>query len=288
MSQRVKKQPYKMANIATRALQRVKRNVQNQLATVNRRPLIFLGKGKSGTTAIAALFAEATGKSVALDIPALFIDGIRPILLGRSDLSNVIKRERLAFSNDIIKQPTLTWFFDELREYFPAAKFVMIMRDPRDNIRSVLNRMAVPGDLEDLSAEMVSNIHGGWRWHFDEPWLLGLTGANYIELSANRWNLGADVYRDNSDQMLLVRYEDFMEDKVGSIAKLAAQLGLPVVKDIAANSKRQFQPQGKDRGKPWGEFFGARNLSIIERICGSRMSEFGYPSSSFERLSMPR
>ena len=203
-----------MSNIAIRALRRAKRTVQNRLATVNRQPLIFLGKGKSGTTAIAALFAEATGKTVALDIPALFIDGLRPILLGRSNLSDVIERERLAFSHDIIKQPTLTWFFDELRECFPAAKFVMIVRDPRDNIRSVLNRMAVPGDLDDLSPEMVDNIHGGWRWHFAEPWLLGLTGRNYIELSANRWNLATDVYRSHPDQMLLVRYEDFMADKV--------------------------------------------------------------------------
>ena len=56
---------------------------------------------------------------------------------------------------------------------------------------------------------MMRNIHGGWRWHFDEPYLLGLTGANYIELSANRWNMGADVYLDHSADMLLVRYEDF-------------------------------------------------------------------------------
>lgn len=277
-----------MPTIATRALRRVKKSVRNRLATVNRRPLIFLGKGKSGTTAIAAMFAEATGKTVALDIPALFVDGIRPILLGRSELSAVVDRERLAFSHDIIKQPTLTWFFDELREFFPGARFVMIVRDPRDNIRSVLNRMDVPGNLEDLSPEMVANIHGGWRWHFDEPWLLGLTGKNYIELSANRWNLAVDVYRDHSDDMLLIRYEDFMQDKIGSIARLAAQIGFPVVQDIGANSERQYQPQGKDRGKSWIEFFGPRNLGTIERICGSRMAEFGYSSSSFDRLSIPR
>jgi hypothetical protein len=269
-----------MSNIALKIVRRVKRDVQNRLARINRKPLIFLGKGKSGTTAIAALFAEATGKSVALDIPALFIDGIRPILVGRSTLPSVVARERLAFSHDIIKQPTLTWFFDELRDCFPEAKFVMIVRDPRDNIRSVFNRMAIPGDLDGLTPDMVRNIHAGWRWHFDEPYLLGLTGANYIELSANRWNLGADVYLDHSDDMLLVRYEDFVEDKVGSIAALAKQLGYPVMRDIAARSDRQFQPQGKDRGLAWSDFFGRRNLDIIERICGPRMAKFDYRLSS--------
>ena len=49
---------------------------------------------------------------------------------------------------------------------------------------------------------------------------------------------------------------------MSSIARLAAQVGLPVVNDIGANSERQYQPQGKDRGKSWIEFFGPRNLTI--------------------------
>jgi hypothetical protein len=243
---------------------------------INRSPIILLGKGKSGTTAIAALLAEATGKSVSLDIPALFADGIRPILQGRSSLAQVIGRERLAFSNDILKQPTLTWLYEQLRECFPDAKFVMITRDPRDNIRSVLNRMDLRGDLDDLTSDQIGGIHAGWRWHFAEPQLLGLTGGNYIELSAARWNKAVDIYLAHSADFRLMRYEDFMTDRVGSIARLAADLGLPVTTDISKDVDKQFQPRGKDRGLAWAEFFGPRNLAAIETICATRMERIGY------------
>lgn len=268
-----------MLELAAKAAKRAELFVRNRVTPINRRPLIFLGKGKSGTTAITALFAVATGKTGALDIRGLYIDGLRPILQGKSHLGSVIKTQRVAFSKDILKQPTLTWLYDELRKCFPEARFVMIIRDPRDNIRSVFNRMGIDGDLEDLNPEQVRDIHPGWRWHFAEPELLGLTGPNYIELSANRWNKAADVYLRHADEMLLIRYEDFVADRVSAIESLAARLGYPVVRDIGPHANRQYQRLGKDRGRPWVEFFGSRNLATIEQVCGERMRQLGYEAS---------
>lgn len=264
------------SELLTKTASRAVREFRNRTARINQRPLIFLGKGKSGTTAIAALFAEATGQSVALDIPALFVDGLRPILTCRSHLRDVIGRERIAFSKDILKQPTLTWVYPQLRECFPASRYVFILRDPRDNIRSLFNRMRIPGNLDDLSAEQRANIDAGWRWHFQEPHLLGLAGADYIELSAERWNRAADVYLENSSEITLIRYEDFMADRMGSIHALAGQLGFPVINDIRASLDREFQPRGRDRGGDPGEFFGERNLAKIVEICGPRMRQLGY------------
>jgi hypothetical protein len=140
--------------------------------------------------------------------------------------------------------------------------------------------MGIDGDLDDLSPEQVRNIHSGWRWHFAEPELLRLSGSNYIELSANRWNKAADVYLRHSDEMLLIRYEDFVADRVSAIESLAAQLGYSVIKDIAPHVDRQYQRLGKDRGRPWEEFFGTRNLALIEQLCGERMRQFGYEVSA--------
>ena len=97
------------APFARRLIRRARRLIAERLAVVNRRPLIVLGKEKSGTTAIAALLGEATGLTVTLDIPALFIDGLRPILRGEAELAELIARQRLAFSRDIIKEPNLTY-----------------------------------------------------------------------------------------------------------------------------------------------------------------------------------
>jgi len=265
----------------SKAAARAVREVRNRTARINHQPLVFLGKGKSGTTAIAALFAEATGQSVALDIPALFIEGLRPILTGRSHLRDVISRERIAFSKDILKQPTLTWLYPQLKECFPTSRYAFILRDPRDNIRSLFNRMGIPGNLVDLSGEQRANIDPGWRWHFEEPHLLGLKGANYIELSAERWNRAADVYLQNSSEMLLIRYEDFMADRIGSIRSLADRLGLVMVKDIRNSLDHEFQPRGRDRGGDPGAFFGERNLARIVEICGTRMRRLGYETDRF-------
>jgi hypothetical protein len=76
--------------------------------------------------------------------------------------------------------------------------------------------------------------------------------------------------------MILVRYEDFMKDKVGEIVGLARRLGLEPAYDIADRVDTQFQPRGRLRGIPWLDFFGADNLAQIETICADRMQQFGY------------
>jgi hypothetical protein len=222
------------------------------------------------------LFAEATGKTVALDIPAFFIDGLRPILQGEVSLHSVVTKKRVAFSRDVLKQPTLTWLYPQLQACFPEARCLMIVRDPRDNIRSVFNRMGISGWPSDLTWEEREAIHPGWKWHFTEPELLGLAQGTHIELSAKRWNLCVDMYLRHKEQMILIRYEDFMADRVAFIERLADVLGIQVVKDITPQLDRQFQPRGSDRGRSWDEFFGCDNLAKITELCGSRMRLLGY------------
>lgn len=264
------------------ALRRVDRFIRNRLTPLTKRPVIFLGKGKSGTTAIAGLFAEATGKSVALDIPALFIDGIRPILRGEKSLDRVVRKNRVAFSRDVLKQPTLTWLYPQLRASFPEAEYLMIVRDPRDNIRSVFNRMGISGRQRDLTGDEREAIHPGWKWHFTEPELLGMAQGTHIELSAERWNLAADVYLRHKNQIVLVRYEDFMADRVAFIDRLASTLGTELVNDITPLVNHQYQPKGGDRGRSWEEFFGSENLAMIVELCGSRMRLLGYDTACTE------
>ncbi|MEO7239841.1 MAG: sulfotransferase [Sphingomicrobium sp.] len=264
------------APFARRLIRRARRLIAERLAVVNRRPLIVLGKEKSGTTAIAALLGEATGLTVTLDIPALFIDGLRPILRGEAELAELIARQRLAFSRDIIKEPNLTYIAGQARACFPEARMVAIVRDPRANIRSVFNRMGIRGDLMELPREAIAGIPAGWRWHFDEPALLGLAGGDYIALAAQRWNRAAEPVLAADSSMTVIRYEDFVADRVGAIERLAERLGLRVVRDIGDDATRQFQPLGADRDCPWSDFFGERNLATIERICGPAMARFDY------------
>ena len=107
----------------------------------------------------------------------------------------------------------------------------------------------------------------------DRGW--GLTGRNYIEVLAQRWNLMMDVYLNNADRMVCVRYKDFLADKEGTITRLSESLELPRVRDDLERADVQFQPRG-DRSVSWIDFFKEKNLARIERICRDRMIQVGY------------
>ena len=250
------------------------RRVAARVARVNEAPILLLGNQKSGTTAIAALLARHTGRSVTLDVPALWGDAERAIRAGEVRLEDVVRRDRLRFSRDIVKEPALSFIADAARAAFPAATLVTVVRDPRDNLRSVFDRLGLPGDRQ-VDAETPAGLSEHWRaWLRPEP--LGLPpGSTHVDVAAHRWNLAADTWLEHPDDVLLVRYEDFLQDKAGYVAGLADRLGLPHVQDVAAETDTDFQPRG-DRDVRWDRFFGADGLRRVNALCGPRMERLGY------------
>lgn len=247
-------------------------------ATVNPHPILVLGNQKSGTSAIAALLGEMTGLSVSIDLrKEIDRPTYHQVKQGELSFAQFVKSHKLDFSRAIVKEPNLTLFYEELLDYFPQSQFVFVIRDPRDNIRSILNRLKIPGNLNKLSSEYQGEMTPAWDLIVDNRWL-GLDG-DYIEMLAQRWNLMTDVFLNHSEQMILSRYEVFIEDKVGEIARLAQCLNLPQVNDIAAKVDIQFQPRGNKNVK-WRDFFGEDNLNKIDRICEEKMKQLDYPINS--------
>jgi hypothetical protein len=264
-----------------KAISAARRAFRNRTARSNPAPVFVLGNQKSGTTAIAALFAEATGKSITHDfLFHLPEEELRGLLFSPATLPTFVRAHRVPFSRAIIKDNSLTFLRSELMELFPAARFFFILRDPRDNIRSILNRLRIPGDLPILGegdrAEADSNPL--WSWLVDGVWP-AVSGRNHIEKMARRWNRALDVYQNDPQGVPILRYEDFCEDKVGTIGKLAQSMGFAVVHEIGGLAGRQFQPAG-DNSMSWRAFFGEDNLSSIEEICADGMSRFGYKFAS--------
>lgn len=256
-------------------IQTLRRFSLSRFSRINVTPIIILGNQKSGTTVIAVLLAECTGSSVTLDIQNIAGVIQTKIRSRQIAFSDFVKCNKHEFSRTIIKEPCLTFLYPQVQEFFQAAKYVMIVRDPRDNIRSILNRLNIRGDLEDISWKIFSTIPPGWQVIVDNRWL-GLHGDTYIEMLAERWSHAADVYLQHSEEMILIRYEDFIADKAGTIEQLARQLGLAPINNIADKVNIQYQPKG-NHDITWQEFFGYDNLMRIERICGTRMLKFGYP-----------
>ena len=109
--------------------------------------LVVIGMPKSGTTVLAMLLGAASGSTVASD-PLHRLDKAKirfrdALYGGELSLSRLVAENQKFFSSSLVKDPNFTFFMDQLRGTFPLAKFVFIVRDPRDNIRSMLNRLAI-------------------------------------------------------------------------------------------------------------------------------------------------
>ena len=87
----------------------------------------------------------------------------------------------------------------------------------------------------------------------------------------------ADIFLNHISEFILIRYEDFFADKMGSISSIASSFQLNQVKDITNILDYQFQPRG-NRKVSCEEFFGEKNFNRINHLCGSRMKLLGYRS----------
>jgi hypothetical protein len=242
---------------------------------VHPQPILIMGNPKSGTSAIVALLSEMTGTPATIDLRLeMWSPTIDRVKAGTLPFAQFVERNRLAFSRPLVKEPALTFFYDELATYFPESQFVMVIRDPRDNIRSLFNRRGIPGNLSALPREKVAPLLRAWHLMLDNSWL-DIPGGTYVEAQAHRWNHAIDLYERHRARSILCRYETFREDKVGEIRRLARELDLAEKHTIDDRVDVQFQPSGDNRGS-WSDFFGAHNLSRIETICGERMERFGY------------
>jgi hypothetical protein len=262
-----------VARLSYRSSLRLAHWLRSRVAQPHPNPVFVLGNQKSGTTAIAALLGKHTGAPAALDLEVSNRNFDYPqVRSGERPLEWLIHRNALEFSRPIVKEPNLTFLYPQLREQYPSARFVFVVRDPRHNIRSILDRLQIPGTIDrrllplnDIAWENV--VHGQW---------LGYEESDPISSLARRWNLASNVYLSNSSRMTLVRYEDFLKDKAGSIRELAETLGLPGGGDLRKHLEAPFQPPGKHRHTSLQDFFGEKNLRKITTLCAAPMMELGY------------
>ncbi|SEA76936.1 Sulfotransferase domain-containing protein [Thalassobacillus cyri] len=246
-------------------------------AEVNPSPIFVLGNQKSGTSAIGALLAEATAQPATIDLEGLYEPIQTKLHKKEIPFQTFVNNNKYDFSKEIIKEPSLTFLYPEIKEHFNVKQNVFILRDPRDNLRSILNRVDIPGNAGNAEEEynkQWKNINKNWMRVVDSRWL-GLGGENYIEWMAHRWLKSLEIYEQYKEDFLLIKYEDFTKDKKGSIEKMAGELNLPVVNDISNKVDIQYQPAGNKKVNK-KEFFGEENLARIERICAEKMKKYGY------------
>ena len=230
--------------------EQLNRRVKELLARPNKTPIFVLGNQKSGTTAIAALLAKRTGCSVTLDLTTHHSELVVGIYNNRKPIEALIDERGIEFSRDVIKDPNLTFLYPWLRERFPRGQFVQVVRDPRANFRSILDRHDIDGhrpniDLEELKSKC-SDYQGmwdAWKIILDGSWM-GLEGKTHIDMLAARWVAAAKTYLGHSEDIELIRYEDSMSDKLKAVDDLIERLNLPIGNSVEDQVDTQFQPRG--------------------------------------------
>ena len=251
-----------------RLLNRIKKKISTTLYKKTLKPnkdaIWVFGIQKSGTSAIAGLLSERTGLSVTLDTTLLWNPYLKAINDGQLDFGEHIKKNPFDFSKQIIKEPAASLLIKHIKEHFYLEKYLFIYRNPYDVIRSILNRLDIPGDKTNVN---MHDVNINWRYIFKD-------GTDYIEKLANLW---LEVYSQESyifnSRCVLVSYDVFNKSKINFIDELCDNLNLPKKNNINEILNKNFQPRG-NANVDLKVFFGTKNFQTIARICDSQMIVF--------------
>jgi hypothetical protein len=244
-----------------------------RLATPHPHPLFLFGNQKAGGTAIAGLLAAATGLRAALDLEGTTAPRFARLMRGETTLEDFIAKNAWSFSAPIVKDGNLTFVADALMTHFGVTRAGFILRNPFDNIRSILDRLKLAGDLATLDTAR-ARVNATWRTILSGA-DLGFAPDHYVSILAKRWQRAAEICEAGGEAFVRVRYEDFLADKRSEIERLARAFGLATPNDIAQLLDRDFQRRGNP-ATDLRAFFGAENAKRIEEICGATAARLGY------------
>lgn len=242
-------------------------------ATPHDAPLFLFGNQKAGGTAIAGLLSAATGLRASLDLEGTTAPRFAKLMRGETTLEGFVAKNAWSFSAPIIKDGNLTFVAAPLMAHFGVGRAIFILRNPYDNIRSILNRLRLPGNLVRVDAASV-RANATWRGILSGE-DLGFEPGHYVATLARRWQLAAEICEAGGEAFVRIRYEDFLGHKKAEITRLARAFELQTPNDIAALLEHDFQRRGDPAAAP-REFFGAENARRIADICGESAARFGY------------
>ena len=180
----------------------------------------------------------------------------------------------------IIKEPNGSVGAPLLMEALPESRMILLVRDPRDVVASVL----------DAATE------GGWLYESRE----GKTGTRrgsrpnaFVRERANVYRRGVEsawqAYDAHEGPKVLVRYEDLRADTLNEMRRIYAVLGISVKDEdlqraVERHSWENVPEREKGRGKfyrrgtsgGWKEDLTPRQVEVVEKTTSALLERF-YP-----------
>ncbi len=225
---------------------------------------LIVGCERSGTSAVSSLLHLATGKSI-LDDPEEYWTKY-PDIYANNEKFSVNQWLKLKVNN-IVKIPGFATILTNLsRMHLGNFKTYYIVRDPRDNVAALLER------VNQGNAELFLNT----EW-------LNIKMDNAVEKLAMRWRRYLELamaYQKNDGDIVFVRYEDFFDNKINTIKKISKQLNFSFdEKKIFDKIENQFRKSWDNRIRGpgrWKTDLSASEVNKIDKICGKLMRIWDY------------
>lgn len=195
-----------------------------------------------GSPMMAKMFAERDR----------FLDGLRDLLDG-AFLDNIDRLpEPVRFMAE--RTPWHVYDLDLIKDVYPDARVVHIVRDGRAVARSLLAKHWGPTTMEDAAEEWRSSVVSGRR--------------------------GAELFGERYRE---VRYEELLADMAGGVDELFAWLSLDLDAEtrervlVEAGSEFNVDPGAPGiRADKWRGLLSERDLARFNRIAGAQLTECGY------------
>jgi hypothetical protein len=157
-------------------------------------------------------------------------------------------RQAFAASRKQVPGATVHSRFDCLPIIWPQARFIHLVRDPRDVARS------------SIPMGWVGNV-----WYGAEYWLQPVA----------RWQQLRDTLP--RDRWLQVRFEDLIQDPSGELTRICHFLGVeysPAMLEYANDSTYDLPDPGLVN--QWQQKLSAHEIQWVESVCHGAMHQFGY------------
>lgn len=250
--------------------------------------IFIVSTGRTGTTFLINYLSSAFPNCKAVDernfytfrllsnmrFSKLISTNISKLIISklRSDLHNQGHLD-LDYYDYYIEFNSLVGVIDILAELFPESKFIHIVRDPRDYVRSVMNWGSFRG------------IKGIFN-RFLPYWTLRLIQKNWhsyteIEILSHLWDMrNREIERELSyvkqEQKVRLKFEDiFLSEDYEGLKRLQAFIGLDEEIKMEIMKKTDRNASKSDLLLRWSEW-NTMQCQQLYKICHELMNKYGY------------
>jgi len=178
----------------------------------------------------------------------------------------------------IIKEPTGSMGCDIIASCLPQSKIIILMRDGRDVLDSVLD----------------SQESSGWELEHGHLKITKELRQEFLEKHANNWNRLVKILMKTYDshpkeRRILIRYEDLLKNTFEELKKIYEFLEIDIKNELIEELIKKYDfekiPEN-ERGKgqfrrfatpgKWKENFTKEEEKTIEKMIGETLRQFGY------------